>query len=593
MAISEQLKIEIKAQAKQAIIEMKKAEGAAGGIADGLKKAFAATAIIAGVKVVATQMKKMVLAAADLGESQNAVNVVFGESSRILNEFAEDAVQSVGLTTTAFNELATVVGAQLKQTGLDMDTVAQKTVELTQRAADTASIFNVDVKDAMEAYGAALRGEAEPARRFGVNLSDQAVQAEALASGLVSSKSEITDQIKVQARYNIIMQQSEGYAGDFANTQDSLSNQLKIARANVQELSASIGEDLIPAANAAVTAFNTLLTRMQEAQILKDAFQAQREGAETLDDKLLILQNRLERYTAMSRGQREETEREIAQIQRLIGIRDSNLARAEQERKEEAMAAAERMQQLEAEQKAEEERLRVIAAEKEKQAEAEASRIQYLSELRASANEDNLARQMNAVQAEIEASRAAAQAKIEADKAAHEAKIAQIQEEIAMYSNFAYSTQQIFANLINSMMQGDEELTAQQKRNILILFRMQQAASLAKIAMDTASAITEALPNIPLSIVVGALGATQMAAAMAAKPPVMLADGGIVMPTPGGTSAILGEAGKPEAVIPLDRLGGLGNITVNVYGTVGSQEDVATWVYEGIERAQQMGRIAA
>jgi phage-related protein len=47
-----------------------------------------------------------------------------------------------------------------------------------------------------------------------------------------------------------------------------------------------------------------------------------------------------------------------------------------------------------------------------------------------------------------------------------------------------------------------------------------------------------------------------------------LAEGGIVMPKPGGTLANIAEAGRPEAVIPLDRMGDMGktvnlNITVN------------------------------
>lgn len=47
-----------------------------------------------------------------------------------------------------------------------------------------------------------------------------------------------------------------------------------------------------------------------------------------------------------------------------------------------------------------------------------------------------------------------------------------------------------------------------------------------------------------------------------------LAEGGIVMPQPGGVLAQIAEAGQPEAVIPLDRLGNFGggatyNVTVN------------------------------
>jgi hypothetical protein len=46
----------------------------------------------------------------------------------------------------------------------------------------------------------------------------------------------------------------------------------------------------------------------------------------------------------------------------------------------------------------------------------------------------------------------------------------------------------------------------------------------------------------------------------------MLANGGIVPYRPGGTLAIVGEAG-PEAVVPLDRMGSMGaNVTINVQG---------------------------
>jgi hypothetical protein len=48
----------------------------------------------------------------------------------------------------------------------------------------------------------------------------------------------------------------------------------------------------------------------------------------------------------------------------------------------------------------------------------------------------------------------------------------------------------------------------------------------------------------------------------------MLADGGIIKASPGGTLALIGEGGKDEAVIPLDRMGSMGgnNITINVQG---------------------------
>jgi hypothetical protein len=64
-----------------------------------------------------------------------------------------------------------------------------------------------------------------------------------------------------------------------------------------------------------------------------------------------------------------------------------------------------------------------------------------------------------------------------------------------------------------------------------------------------------------------------MAAQAANVMGIQLAEGGIVMPRPGGIQATIGEAGQAEAVIPLDRAGefGLGggggnNITLIVNG---------------------------
>jgi hypothetical protein len=47
-----------------------------------------------------------------------------------------------------------------------------------------------------------------------------------------------------------------------------------------------------------------------------------------------------------------------------------------------------------------------------------------------------------------------------------------------------------------------------------------------------------------------------------------MADGGIIRHSPGGTLALIGEGGRDEAVIPLDRMGSMGgnNVTINVNG---------------------------
>lgn len=77
-----------------------------------------------------------------------------------------------------------------------------------------------------------------------------------------------------------------------------------------------------------------------------------------------------------------------------------------------------------------------------------------------------------------------------------------------------------------------------------------------------------------------------------------LANGGIVMPRPGGTLATIGEAGQAEAVIPLDKLdkminqGGGSGTTVVINGNVGwSPDEVAAQISRRARQAQALAGI--
>jgi TP901 family phage tail tape measure protein len=79
-----------------------------------------------------------------------------------------------------------------------------------------------------------------------------------------------------------------------------------------------------------------------------------------------------------------------------------------------------------------------------------------------------------------------------------------------------------------------------------------------------------------------------------------MADGGIVLPTPGGTLAIIGEAGQSEAVIPLDRLDAMmgrggGNISITVNAGMGADgQDIGRKIVDEIIRYERAsGRVFA
>jgi hypothetical protein len=191
-------------------------------------------------------MTKMVKSSSDLSESINAVNVVFGEGADIILKFGETSSYAVGLANSEFNQLATTTGAFLQNVGFDAAGAAEETLKLTQRAADLASVFNTDVSQALNAIQSGLKGEFNPLEQFGVKLNAAAIEAKALEMGLADATGSINDSAKATAALTLIYEQTSKVQGDFINTSTGVANSTRIAKAEMENLSASLGNELVP-----------------------------------------------------------------------------------------------------------------------------------------------------------------------------------------------------------------------------------------------------------------------------------------------------------------------------------------------------------
>ena len=101
-----------------------------------------------------------------------------------------------------------------------------------------------------------LVGEAEPLRRFGVLLNEAAVKAEAYRSGIAKVGAVLTEQQKVQARANLIMQQTKLAQGDATRTADSFTNQMRKLQNQVRDTATELGLKLLPIATTVITKLN-------------------------------------------------------------------------------------------------------------------------------------------------------------------------------------------------------------------------------------------------------------------------------------------------------------------------------------------------
>ena len=126
-------------------------------------------------------------------------------------------------------------------------------------------------------------------------------------------------------------------------------------------------------------------------------------------------------------------------------------------------------------------------------------------------------------------------------------------------------------NAINKLNEKYDKKKAQLDKKQAI--RSKKIAILEAI-VNTASAVVESLPKLPLAIAVGALGAAQIAT-IASTPIPAFADGGIVSgPTVGLMGEYAGANTNPEVIAPLNKLKDMiGGNTVQVQGMI-SGEDI-------------------
>jgi hypothetical protein len=229
-----------------------KTKGPLAGLTGGLKKIglVAGGVALAGVAAMGVGVAKVlsdaIPAASNLQEAMNAVNVVFEDNAETILEWGKTASETAGLSQADFAQMAAQTGAMLQNFGLDAKSAADETINLAQRAADMASIFNTDVNEALIAIQAGLRGEADPLERFGVSLSAAAVKAKALELGLEDAEGQLSQTALTTARLALLFEQTDKIAGDFVNTSGDLANASRVQAARWENFMASIGTRFLP-----------------------------------------------------------------------------------------------------------------------------------------------------------------------------------------------------------------------------------------------------------------------------------------------------------------------------------------------------------
>ncbi len=266
-------------------------------------KSLASTIGLAfGAKELISFGKNAVEAASDLAEAQNVVDTAFGEMSYKMEQFADTALETYGISELTAKNMGSTYMAMAKGMGVATDAASDMAVTLTGRLADIMSFYNKTQFEVDTIGRALITGETEPLKAIGVVMTQTNLSAYAMAQGFSKTYAEMSSNEQLLVRYKYFLEQTALAQGDFSKTSENWANQTRMLSERLNEFMTNLGgvimNALTPAlqfANEAVMFLNDLFfggkteeetTAAKNAEAVTDEVTAVGTAAEKSEKKL-------------------------------------------------------------------------------------------------------------------------------------------------------------------------------------------------------------------------------------------------------------------------------------------------------------------
>ena len=233
-----------------------------GGVQNLAKKAGKALAAAFAVKKLVSFGAACIELGSDLQEVQNVVDVTFPSMSKKVDEFAQNAAASFGLSETMAKKFTGTFGAMAKAFGFSESAAYDMSTTLTGLAGDVASFYNITQDEAYTKLKSVFTGETESLKDLGVVMTQTALDSYALANGFGKTTAKMTEAEKVALRYKFVQEQLTGASGDFIRTSDGWANQVRVLKLQFDSLKATIGQGLINVLTPVIKVINTLVGKL-------------------------------------------------------------------------------------------------------------------------------------------------------------------------------------------------------------------------------------------------------------------------------------------------------------------------------------------
>ena len=233
--------------------------------------------------------KQAVQLASDVDEVQNVVDTAFGSMKNKMEEFADTAIETYGISKLAAKQTGSTYMAMARGMGIASESASDMSVRLTGLSADMASFYNAEQNVTAHALNSIFTGETEALKKYGIVMTEANLTAFAMSQGIARSYKEMSQAEKVQLRYQYVLNQTALAQGDFARTSNGWANQTRILSEQWKEFAATVGDILknvlLPVIRMINNALSYLIKAVKWARdILAELFGWEKSSNEVVED---------------------------------------------------------------------------------------------------------------------------------------------------------------------------------------------------------------------------------------------------------------------------------------------------------------------
>lgn len=186
--------------------------------------------------------------ASDAAESESKFAAVFKDQEGQVRQWSDAIAKQMGRSGFKIREFAAGLQDTFVPMGFARDQAAQLSQNLTELALDVASFQNKAEPDVIRDFQAAIVGNTETVRKYGIVITKARLDAKikALSKEMPGFSRMADEQQKILARYRMILEGTSDAHGDATRTSGSFANQLKGLKARVERVMIAVGQKLLP-----------------------------------------------------------------------------------------------------------------------------------------------------------------------------------------------------------------------------------------------------------------------------------------------------------------------------------------------------------